>query len=178
MAVTLTGDKKLDKVLIRLTGVTSRKAAIAGVRAMMTPIAQEMRKGVTRSGVSVDLRRPARKTIKAKLTKSKFGTTKGTVQSAKVGFGVGKQKIPPRSGNNTGGVGVSANDIHWFVLGAGPRWLKKGSRNGPKTGHRTGSIAPVFKGIAAAALASSKAKSIAAAMRAIWKVMRKEAAKR
>lgn len=63
-------------------------------------------------------------------------------QRAKVGAGVGKafKSIPKRSGKNSGGVGISGRNIHWFILGTKERVRDTDGRS-------TGAMPPVLSGI-------------------------------
>lgn len=160
---TITGDKALDRRLKRLGGKGASKAARAGVRAALTPVAQAMRKAVTASDASADLKRAARKTISSRFAKS---MGRGEKQ-AKVGFGVGKKKEAKRSGNNRGGVGVGSANIHWFALGTQNR--------STGDGHHTGRVEAVFAGLAEQALNASKAASLEKARKKIAQVIDKEA---
>lgn len=161
----LTGHKELDRMLRKLADKTAKKAAAGGVRASLTPVAQAMRKGVTASGAPADVKRAARKTIKAKVKKSR-----GFVGSAKVGFGVGKQREAKRSGKRTGGVGISGANVHWFVLGTGQRQTA--------SGRSTGSIDPALSGIAADAVQASRQAAVDAAKKKIRAIIEKDARQR
>lgn len=66
----------------------------------------------------------------------------GRMLSAKAGGGVGKPRAPrlkKRAGRRPG-VGISSSNIHWYLLGTGPRWTGsrswkvKGGRRSKRTG--------------------------------------------
>ena len=76
-----------------------------------------------------------------------------------------------RAGKSGGsGVGVSAANIHWFVLGTDERHQK--------SGHPTGQIANVFGNVTRLALTASTGPSLAAARRKITQVIEREARKK
>jgi hypothetical protein len=182
MAATLLGSKELNRKLKMLAEKSSKKAITAGIRAGMTPIAKAMRAAINSSDASPVVKREARKTIGAR-----FGKTRRiTERHAKVGFAVGKRAAAVQSAMKargkrvakTGGsrpkgqVGVSAQNIHWFVLGTKERHWKT------KTGQSTGEIEDVFRNVTKQALATSAGASIAAARRKITQVIEREARKK
>lgn len=163
---TITGDKALDRKLRQLAGRGASKAATAGIRAALTPVAQAMRRAVTASDASPELKRAARKTIKSRFAKT-FGRGR---KQAKVGFGVGKKADAGRSGRNRGGVGISSNNVHWFVLGTKNRQQKT-------TGRNTGRVRDVFSGLAEQALNAASSQALEKARKKIAQVIEKEARK-
>lgn len=169
MTAVLLGDKELDRKLRRLGEKSSKKAIVAGIRASMTPIAKAMRAAINASEASPELKREARKSIGARFGKV-FG--RSDVREAKVGFSVGKKqkKLKKTGGGKSGGVGVSARNIHWFVLGTDEREHK--------SGRATGQIANVFGQVTRLAMAGSAAASLAAARKKIKQVIEREARKR
>lgn len=186
---TVIGQKALERTLRRLATTASDKAITAGVRASMVSIAKAMRAAVNSTSASSELKREARKSIGSRFAKPKMGNRRG-IKEAKVGFSVGKSgKAIKRAGAARGkriaagksgskGVGVSAQNIHWFVLGTKKRFLKKGSARGPKAGHPTGVIRNVFGGVTRLAFAGSAAAAVNAARQKIKQVMLREARKK
>jgi hypothetical protein len=188
MGATLLGDKDLEQRLTHLGRRGSKRAITAGIRASMTPIVKAMRAAINTAPLSAlkgegdhaRLKREARRTIGARFGK----TRKIRERHAKVGFGVGKrqkqiqaaQKGHAKRGG--GGVGISAANIHWFVLGTGKRTLKEGSERGPKAGHPTGQIANVFGKVTQLAFAGSARASVEAARKKITQVIHREAKKK
>jgi hypothetical protein len=174
----LLGDKELDRKLKRLAANSSKKAITAGIRAGMAPIAKAMRAAINSTSASSELKREARKTIGARFGK----TRKIQERHAKVGFGVGKraaavkrakaarQKRIEGGRSGGGGVGISAANIHWFVLGTDERHQE--------SGHPTGQIANVFGDVTRLAMAGSMAASVHAARRKITQVIEREARKK
>ncbi len=193
--IIITGLKAVERKLNRLATTASKKATVSGHRASMTTIAKAMRSAVNQADFSAFvtkeeshtfLKREARKAIGARFSK---GVAK-ELTLAKVGFSVGKRAKQVKSaqaarGKRLGagkgggkGVGVSAQNIHWFVLGTKKRFLKKGSAGGPKAGHPTGRIASVFGGVTRLAFVASHQAAVVAARKKIWAVIKKEALKR
>lgn len=177
----LTGDKALDRKLAALGPKTSTKAVTAGVNAGLRAVGKAMRSAVNAADASPNLKREARKTIGSKFSKAKRGEVKGR-KVAKVGFGVGRTKAKiarsqtargkrMRAGKTKGrGVGVSAQNIHWFVLGTKERTSKSGKA--------FGKIDDAFIDVTDMAIASSKQASLAAAKKKIGQVILNEARKR
>jgi hypothetical protein len=174
----LLGDKQLTRKLERLSTKGSKRAITAGIRAGMTPVAKAMRAAIFASDASPELKREAWRAIGAR-----FGKTRRIqVRHAKVGFAVGKKQKQVRSagaargkrieaGNSGGaGVGISAANIHWFVLGT--------KKREHKSGRPTGRIANVFGQVTRLALAASTAPMLAAARAKIKQVIEREARKK
>jgi hypothetical protein len=137
----------IQQKLTHLAGKGSAKILRSGVGAGMTSLVQSLRAAVNATAAPNDVKRAARKWIGKRYAKggtNRMGKT--TQAAAKVGFGVGfkkaarKQAATKHAGSGKKGVGLSASNIHWFVLGTVQRKLKKGSTKGPKAGHPTGSI--------------------------------------
>lgn len=169
----LIGDKELDRKLAYLGGKGSRKAVRAGIRAGLGPIARAFRSAIqSTSDVGTDLKREAKKSIGSRYGKVKRGIYAGQVQ-ARVGFAVGKKraKLKKTSEGKSGGVGISAANIHWFVLGTEERRHKA-------SGHPTGKVEAVFISVADEAVAHSGHASMTAARKKIKQVIEREARKK
>jgi len=175
---TLLGDKELTRKLAHLSKKGSKKAIGAGVRAGMKPIVKALRAAINMAPASPELKREAHKTIGAR-----FGKIKRIQERhAKVGFSVGKRaaaikravaargKRIAAAGKSGGGVGISARNIHWFVLGTDER--------AQKSGHPTGKIANMFGDVTRLAFASSMVASVNAARKKIHQVIQREARKK
>ena len=179
MGAVLLGDKELERKLKHLSRRGSKRAITAGIRGSMVPIARAMRAAINATAASTDLKREARKAIGAR-----FGKTRRiTERHAKVGFSVGKKAKQIRAAYRSKkvdekGVGISATNVHWFVLGTDERVLKKGSARGPKAGHPTGQIVNVFGDVTRLAMAGSMAASVAAARKKITQAIEREARKK
>jgi len=195
--VTVIGDKRLERKFNDLERRAARRVATKGVRAMTVPIVKALRAAVTATDTSSALKREARKTIG-----KKFRRVQG-MPTARVGFGVGKKQMKTtkagtgrtkfvamerdeRGRSKKGlrkevaakGVGISAANIHWFVLGTDKRFLTKGSAKGFKAGHPTGKIDPPFSDTMKQAVAANSGAALAAARAKISQEIRREAAKR
>jgi len=175
------GDKELDRKLRRLATKSSKKAIVAGINASMTPLARSMRKAITAVKASDELKREARRAIGKRFGKNKAGARRG-IREAKVGFSVGKKRsaAKPKGGGQSRGVGISAANIHWFVLGTHKRYLTKG-RGGHwplPAGHYTGRIASIFGDVTRLAFAGTSAAMTEAARKKIKQVIEREARKK
>lgn len=84
-------------------------------------------------------------------------------QRGKVGYGVGRgNRAMSRRSKVSGGIGISANNVHWFVLGTKNRRTKRGFNRGR--------MPPLLQGTLARAVASSQS----AALEAMQKQLRIE----
>jgi hypothetical protein len=195
-AAELLGDRELKRKLDRLSRKGSKKAIEAGVRAGMQPVAKAMRAGINMtSDASPELKREARKTIGARIVKA----TKKEERQGKVGFKVGKRKaaigkaVAAREkriakGAKGGGVGVSAANVHWFVLGTKKRKLDspvvaaigrtKGGDMIIRRVQQTGKVGPVFGDVTRQAVASASGAFFATAKQKTLQVIQKEAKKK
>ena len=111
----------LDAILKRMESLKqSSKVSVmrAAIRGGLNVIGKQMRADVD---PQVKL---GRKAVKSRFKKGKWKIT------AKVGFGVGKkskaQTPKNRKGNRKGGVGIDANNIHWWVAGTDERFTGTG----------------------------------------------------
>lgn len=149
----LTGVPAFDAKLRRLAGPALNRITRSGLRAANNVTVQAMRAAAPTESI--------RQAIGGRMLKSKEGL------GAKAGAGVGKKMGPkgekPRVGRGTKGVGISARNIHWYVLGTQEREtgsvLRRNKLQGKyrkSTGHAihsTGKM-PAHGFIAQAALAS------------------------
>lgn len=120
----ITGDKELDAKLESLkvgaANKIARPAMMKAARLLLKKIKADVPanyKNLKRAmGMAVD---------------QKGGRFKDE-QRAKVGAAVGKasKSEVKRSGRNKGGVGISGSNIHWLLLGTGPRTTKAGKSTG------------------------------------------------
>lgn len=193
----IVGAKELQIKLRHLAEVGSKRAIVAGIRAAMPPLAKAMRAAINSSEASPELKREARKTIGAR-----FGKTRAIQERhAKVGFGVGMRaaaigramtargKRIAAGKQEKKGVGISAANIHWFVLGTDDRYSGGTRRRVRKTAemakgftvyggsglHPTGRIRNIFGQVTRLAFASSAAAMVEAARVKINEVIQKEA---
>lgn len=184
MLEAISGQKQLEAKLRHLGGKGAVRAVAAGTRASLTPIARALRAAITASDASTNLKREARKTIGFRFQRggtSRIGKT--TTPVAKAGFSVGKKaggevkKFQAKAGRKASagkaqrGVGISSNNIHWYVLGTNERFQKS-------TGKSVGEITNIFGDVTRRALDTSTAPSLAAARLKISQVIRRESLKR
>ncbi len=163
-----TGIKEIDRRLAELAGKEARKVVRAGVGAGLVVLNNELKAQTRAASISPEMKKALLTTIGKRFAKAKAGANKGTLQ-AKAGFSVGKKMNKPAKGGRLKGhgVGLSANNAHWGLLGTGERETGGTSKrtkmgrvrvlNGKRV-HSTGKM-PKAPPIAqqAAAAASSKA---------------------
>lgn len=138
----------LDSILAALTTLETKsadKVLAAMIRAQMSPIQKQMKSDVDRKV------KEGRKGVRSRFKNQK----KNNIITAKVGFGVGKKskKAPAkinRKGNKAGGVGISAQNIHWWVAGTKQRQTKRNANRG--------SMPSMQPGLAAIAATKSRGK--------------------
>lgn len=151
----ITGDRQLIRKLERLESRVGRRVAGQGIRKGLTVI----RRGI-RSEIPTRLQ-SVRRTIGSRFKKARGQSTK----QAKVGLSVGKQrakKAPKRS--TRGGVGISANNVHWWALGTTQRRTRR-----RQTGRMPANDA-VSRGYR-----KSESAAMAAIRNAIWAGIQREA---
>ncbi len=169
------GLKGLDKMLTVLNTTkdrTAKRVARAGVQAGLTPLAKAMRSGINGSPASPALKKAARKTIGKSL---KRGRNTGGMTVGKAGFSVGKPNKKKRQAaaarSQSGhGVGVSASNVRWFVLGTPKRYQKTTKRY-------TGILKPFFEGVVKKAAATASPAMLKAAQVKCTQVLARETAK-
>jgi len=171
----LKGFSRLTANLEKTQRKTSQKVARAGMSASLTPLTKAMRAAVNASPASKEVKRQARKLIGRSLKKSKGNYT------GKAGFAVGKQSkkksmtaherfVYGQGGAGMAkGVGISASNIHWFVLGTDERQTKSGKA--------TGMIKDLLKGVIPAATVSARGAMLEAARNKCDQVLARETAK-
>lgn len=157
-------EHSLDNLMMNMTTLELKgadKVLSAMIRGQMSPIQKQMKADVDRK--VKEGRKGVRSRFKNKKKKNEI--------TAKVGFGVGKKskKAPAkvnRKGNKAGGVGISAQNIHWWVAGTKRRHtggsmrgrvLGKPQRNSG-AGHDTGRMPSMQPGLAAIAATKSAGK--------------------
>lgn len=174
MAAGLKGLDKLLRTLNTTRDKTTKKCARAGTNAGLTALTKAMRAAVNSTPASSAIKRAARKAIGKSLKASRGTGMKGIV-GGKAGFSVGKQSkkkreaAKARSMAGGGGVGISAANIHWFVLGTDDRYHK--------SGHPTGKIEDVLKGVVPSATMAARGDMLEAARKKITQVLARETAK-
>jgi hypothetical protein len=181
MTMALAGLEELRAALYNLRDGAQKKAAKAAINAGLQQIVRGVRNEVNGATISPELKAAVRRTIGKSLKK------KGDDYLGKAGFGLagGHSKTTKARDAANPGVGVSASNVHWFVLGTQERFAGiKGTGRGHKrmelTGkqqHRTGQIQPVFAGYLARACESSADAILLAAGEKLSQVLLAEAQK-
>ncbi len=184
MAEAIKGLRKMQRKLDYLARKGSRRVARAGAVGMAVPLRREIRRGVNRtrvpkpkSGEASTLKRSVRQAISSSI-KLKRGD-----YELKVGFGVGKQPKAKKAkasarAKEGGGVGISARNVHWAVLGTGEFSEKTKSKRRKDSGASTGSTKAVFKGVVQLAVVAGSKPAIREAAKRAKIALRKEARKR
>ena len=116
----MTGVEELDKKLAQLKLGAANKIARPALTKAARLLLKKMKAGVPPD--KKDMKRALGMVVDAKGGKSK------NQQRAKVGAAVGKasKSEAKRSGKNSGGVGISGQNIHWFLLGTQKRTTDSG----------------------------------------------------
>lgn len=165
------GLDKLTRSLNELRDKSAKKIAKAGVNAALRVLADAEKASVNASGASAELKAAARKTIGKRLKKKE-----GQGYAGKAGFAVGrqskakKQKASDRAKDASRmGVGISASNVHWAVLGTKERQTTRG--------HGTGAMPPSLAGVVQSAAVSAQSGMLEAARSKCAQVLVAEAAK-
>jgi hypothetical protein len=174
----LQGIDDIVSKLRRLGSSTGEKAGRAGVNAAITVMAKGIRNAINGSSASAAMKRAARTTIGKRVLKGKQQKR----ISGKVGAGVGKQtkakkaKAIARSekgkkGGGKSGVGISASNIHWPILGTG-------DRRHDSDGKHTGKMPPVLEGVVEKGITASESAALNAMKNKIADVIARDAARK
>ncbi len=118
----LTGDKALDRRLQEVGTRIANKAVAAGIRAGLTTISKAIRSEIDNPRV--------RKAIGSRFKRKR---TKG-ITSAKVGGGVGRRGAKPAR-RGRAGVGITKENVHWYLLGTAQRANQHGHNRGRMPPH-------------------------------------------
>jgi len=139
--IVVTGDKKLDENLRALGEKGMNRVARSSIGKGLTVIKKAIQRAVppiAKGAAQGHQTKSIRDAIGTSIKKSKIN---GQLQ-AKAGAAVGKKRkvvlevAAARAfsrkglGNDIGGVGVSANNVHWYILGTRPRYTKNGAYRG------------------------------------------------
>jgi hypothetical protein len=176
------GLTELQRTLTELAGAGNRKMLRAAIGATMTVTAKAVREAVNGTPAGPEVKREARKLVGKRFIRGDEG---GVMARAKVGFGVGKRTKAARekaaakaAGRQRDGVGISSNDIHWFVLGTEERfhgektvWGRKVATGCPVS--PTGRIKPLLAGAIAFAVANCTDEARSAAVVRAHEVLEK-----
>ncbi len=152
-----------DDIMGRLQSLddSGLRIAKAGLTAGLTVLASAVRAGVNGSSASSEMKAGARKTVGQRLI-----LTEGNTPLAKIGFGVGVRRkgtqkakaaiarslFGERGLHEAKGVGISAQNIQWPVLGTVERFAHYSGKSGAS--HRVGMMPAQLKGIVQQAVAT------------------------
>lgn len=128
MSGQVTGINELDKALANLDTKVARKVTRTAVNAGLTAMAKGIRTAISAAPISPQLKRALKRAVGKRFNRTRRGSKD---MSAKAGFGVGKKRktrVAKRSGKTKGGVGLSAANAHWFLLGTKDRTTKTSGR--------------------------------------------------
>lgn len=156
VAERIIGLKALDRKLRSLEKQGTVRVSRATMVGMAAPLRSSIRKetdatAITGRGLDArGLKKAAKATVGSSIKRDK-----DTGELAlKVGYGVGKQsklrktKATARAAGGDAGVGISAANVHWIVLGTGKHSEKTSSERTKKgTGGSTGSTEQFFDGV-------------------------------
>jgi hypothetical protein len=149
----------LDQILRKLSYLETKgadKVLSAMIRGQLNAIEKQMKKDVDPKV------KEGRKGVRSRFKNKK---KKNWIQ-AKVGFGVGKKKknAPKKvnsKGNRKGGIGIGAQNIHWWVAGTDERFRGGNYQRRKRMGQperTTGSMPSMQPGLAAIAATKSRGK--------------------
>lgn len=112
----LTGVKECDRMLKAVGNKIGNRAARAVLGKAVRLAAKRIKAKATKRSV--------KQAIAGNVKKRKGGQDKGLI-TAKAGAGVGgKSKRKPAKRSTSRGVGISANNVHWYILGTADRRRK------------------------------------------------------
>ena len=128
-AITISGIAEVEATLTELRAIGSKSVAYAVVAAGMGVIADQMRQDL----------KPQVDHVGREVGMRFVRGENRRIISGKVGVGVGKRTQSAVVGRRTGGVGISAANFHWWVLGSfrsGERFAKRRRGGGLRSGVR------------------------------------------
>jgi len=142
----MTGVEELDKKLAELKTGAANKIARPVLSKGARVLLKKMKAGVP----------PDKKSAKRALgmvVDTKGGKSRNQ-QRAKVGASVGKasKAEAKRSGKNSGGVGISGQNIHWSILGT--------KKRATSSGKNTGSMPPILPDLVKNATTAAKSEML------------------
>ncbi len=178
MVTVVTGEKEVRRALTQMRVSVQNRITRSAQRTSLSGLAKEIKSKLP--GKYKEARRGIGSSLKKGI---------GGVHVGKAGVAVGirgarRQKLADRASAQSGerkrkGVGISFNNIQWFIMGTKDRKLKKGSEQGPKAGHSTGSTKydPQVRNIVAQAWASNQAQFAKTMQKRMAELVSREVAK-
>lgn len=129
-ALTTIGIPELDRRLEALGSREANKIVRSALNRGLTVLAKAEKASIdSAAGLSADLKRAMKKTVGKRLV---IANSRALAVQAKAGLGVGQKTArakakaaaasAQRSAGNSKGVGISANNVHWFALGTADRY--------------------------------------------------------
>jgi hypothetical protein len=166
-AGTVIGLDEFNNHLSRISGIVSGTIMRSGMSKAATAIKRVMRANVNAVPVNTEHGASVKKGVRQTLGHhTKKDPTHGYI--LRVGFGVGirgASRLKRQSAGTTKGKGISAKNVHWFVLGAGP----------PK---RRGVIDPFFAGVIANSVRDAGPTAATALIKGVNAAIQREATKK
>lgn len=176
--IVIDGTKELDAVLLRIKRSELKKAVRSASSGYLGETAKGIKSAVASAPVTKKgsrLKSEVRRTIGFKYKSGGYNphTGRTTAHIANVGFGIAQTKEArakkiqtamkmrgkrAAKGNTTSGVGVSSQNVHWFVRGTKERRQRT-------TGREVGKVPAFFKGVLPRGVMASRAAAQARAVR-------------
>ena len=130
----VTGVDELDAMFHELARDGQNRAVRTAMAKMLRVIARGIKAAVPPVKTPGHLRSSVTNAIFQKFKRNSFS---GVVE-AKVGAGVGRKinAVLKRRGKRRGGVGMSARNIHWYILGTADRWTGRQSKHHYRRGKK------------------------------------------
>lgn len=162
------GEKEFRARIGNLAMHVSPRALRSGLGGALTVLAKGMRQQVNATTITGTPHPQSLKAGARKAIGSKVGRARAEMQG-KVGFGVAKKDRSRKlsRGQSSTGLGVSAQDVHWFVLGTDERMHK--------SGHAVGELRAFFIDVAPRARAATGERALAVSRQRILATLTREA---
>ena len=151
------GYEQLNRALTHLGSTVAKRVVKSATNAGLTVTSKAIKAAIgAEPGLAPGLRRTLKKLVGKRFRKSKQSDN----VVAKAGFAVGsaQKKQIGRSGKNRGGVGLSAQNVHWFALGTQSRNTGSGASRGRITEVKV--VANAYQVSKGAAVAAMKKKAL------------------
>ena len=149
----ISGERELLKALKGIDDAMVDKIAPAGMRGYLRETAKGIKSEIpgqfksARKGIG---NRFVKRDKRTKKVTAKAGSQVGIKKERRKAWG---EQAKAKRGNRSG-VGISANNIHWAILGTSDRTRKTDGRN-------TGKMAPLLPGVVPAGVRKSKSAALA-----------------
>lgn len=178
MVTVVMGERQVQKALEHMRVSVQNRITRSAQRTALSGLAKEIKAKLPGKY------KEARRGIGSSLKKGVNGVHVGKAGVAVGIRGARRRKLAERAAAQKGerkrkGVGITFNNIQWFIMGTKERRLKKGSALGPKAGHPTGSTKydPQVRNIVAQAWASNQAQFAKTMQKRMAELVAREAVK-